>query len=710
MTAFYRLLIGCWWLISCATTGHAQTTPLDTLGADIALIDTLPCISFQQYKGKEFIAGSIGIVNRSIINGTDQTSLLNSIQSVPGVFMEQRGYGGSHRLSIRGSSLRSPFAVRNIKMYLDGIPLTSPDGQAPIELMDMSDIERIEIIKGPAGSMYGSGNGGVMLFTPRLAPAGTYSTELSEQIGGFGMFRLAFSAAKSGEKNSFRISYVDQTNRGYREQERNARRQLSLYLRQQLTESQTLTFYGTYYHGGWELPGALTAAQAADNPRQAVTYSKEQDAELARKRWMGGLSYLWKVSKNFKQQIALYAYSTLKENPYGTSSGNSGYKDEGADGFGGRADWQWNWQRKRWRHELQWGGEWQTEKYNILESKLVNSQPGDFKYLYDIGYITAMGFASGNLSWGKHMTLQYAVSNNQFIQDIRGFTASGFVFDTTMTLKSQWLPRLAIQSNWSDGFHAFAAWSKGNSNPTAFEAIDQENNSYNLQLTPELGENREIGIKHRLPSIRLYYELSVYDFRLSKAILPYSYTVNDSTSFTRYHNEGNTVQRGLEWLIQWEALESDVAKFHLWTSGTIQAYRFRDYLLDGDNYMDKFIAGTPMAMASTGIQWQWKNRLSLYLIHQWYDRTPLNNANSVWSNPYQLVHLKCAYSFRMKPCRWFKEESDADAPGAKISLYGGVNNLLNTAYSAYYQYNAFGGKFYNPAPSIHAYFGISWGY
>ncbi|MFM7310400.1 MAG: TonB-dependent receptor, partial [Flavobacteriales bacterium] len=553
-------------------------------------------------------------------------------------------------------------------------------------------------------------NGGVMLFTPRLAPRGTFATELSEQIGGFGMFRLGFSAAKSGEKNSFRISYVDQSNRGYREQERNARRQLSLYLKQQLTEDQSLTFYGTYYHGGWELPGALTAAQVEDNPRQAVAYSKDQDAELARKRWMGGLNYQWKIRKHFKQQIAIYAYSTLKENPYGTSSGNSGYKDEGADGFGGRANWQWSGQRKKWWYELRWGGEWQTEKYNILESKLVNSQPGDFKYLYDIGYITAMGFASGDFSWGNHITLQCAASNNAFTQDARGFTSNGFVFDTTMTLKSQWLPRLAIQTNWLDGFHVFAAWSKGNSNPTAFEAIDQENNSYNLQLTPEQGENLEFGLKHRTNDDRLYYELSVYDFRLSRAILPYNYVVNDSTSFTRYHNDGNTVQRGLEWLVQWEAMETDVMQCQVWTSGAVNAYRFRNYLLDGTNYADKWIAGTPLAMASSGIQWQWKNRFSVNVIHQWYDRTPLNNVNSVWSNPYQLVHLKCAYSLRLKRMRWFDDDSDSRSAGAKISIYGGVNNMLNTGYSAYFQYNAFGGKFYNPAPSINAYVGVSWGY
>ena len=699
------------WLVGLRIpTTQAQSNPIDTTRLHLALIDTLPCISFQEYKPKEFIAGSIGIVNRAIILGTDETSLLNSIQTVPGVFMEQRGYGGSHRISIRGSSLRSPFAVRNIKMYLDGIPLTSPDGQAPIEMLDMGDLDRIEIIKGPAGSMYGSGNGGVMLFTPILADSGVYSTQLSEQMGAFGMFRLGFSAAKSGGLTSFRISYVDQENRGYREQERNAKKQLSLYLKQQLTQHQQLTFYGTYYHGGWELPGALTASQVNENPRQAVQYSKDQDAELARKRWMGGASYAWKIRSNFSQKTAIYAYSTLKENPYGTSAGNSGYKNEGADGYGGRTDWQWQWRRNQWKQVIRWGGEWQSEKYNILESTLLNSQPNEFKYLYDIGYTNSMGFVSSDLIWGNHLTLQLAASTNRFIQDVRGFTATGFAFDTTFALNSQWLPRVALQSNWSNGFNIYVSWSKGNSNPTAFEAIDQENNAYNLQLTPEQGENLELGMKQRVFDGRFYWEWNVYEFHLSKAILPYSYQVNDSTSFTRYHNEGNTRQRGMEWLFQWNAIQTNTWQCDAWTSGSLTSYTFRSYFVDDLNWNNERIPGTPLAMTSSGITATWRNKLRVDLMHQWYDRTPLNNANTVWSNPYHLLNLKCAYNLRLKPCRLFRDEEEDISSGGKITIFAGVNNLLNTSYSAYYQYNAFGGKYYNPAPSIHVFAGISLGY
>jgi hypothetical protein len=111
----------------------------------------------------EELPAAVGFIDSLTIAQSDRSSLQQALNTIPGVVMESRGYGGSHRLNIRGSSLRSPFAVRNIKLYLDGIPLTSADGQTPLELIDPEDIQQLEVIKGPAGSLYGNGNGGLLL-------------------------------------------------------------------------------------------------------------------------------------------------------------------------------------------------------------------------------------------------------------------------------------------------------------------------------------------------------------------------------------------------------------------------------------------------------------------------------------------------------------------------------------------------------------------
>ncbi|MFM1999214.1 MAG: hypothetical protein RL204_1161, partial [Bacteroidota bacterium] len=139
-----------------------------------------------------FTSGSVGIVHERQLKGNDQTSLQNALNTVPGVTMESRGYGGSQRINVRGSFLRSPFAVRNIKLYVEGIPMSSPDGTTPLEVIDAFDITGIEVVKGPNGSYTGSGTSGVIYM--RLAkanPKRKVSFKHSTLFGSYGMKREA---------------------------------------------------------------------------------------------------------------------------------------------------------------------------------------------------------------------------------------------------------------------------------------------------------------------------------------------------------------------------------------------------------------------------------------------------------------------------------------------------------------------------------------
>src|SRR5690348_15807121 len=102
------------------------------------------------------------------------TGILPAVNTVPGVRMEQRS-PASYRLNIRGSSLRAPFGVREVKIYYNGIPVTDPSGDTYLNQFSFSDIGSAEIIKGPAGSIYGAGTGGVLLLHSGLAEAGADS-------------------------------------------------------------------------------------------------------------------------------------------------------------------------------------------------------------------------------------------------------------------------------------------------------------------------------------------------------------------------------------------------------------------------------------------------------------------------------------------------------------------------------------------------------
>jgi iron complex outermembrane receptor protein len=315
-------------------------------------------------------AAAIGIIQAEALKSNDQSSLQNAVNMIPGVSMESRGYGGSQRINIRGSFLRAPFAVRNVKMYMEGIPLSSPDGSSPLELMDAFDVGRIEIIKGQGGSLYGSGTGGVMLFS---LPIRNNDPDMSIQnnytSGAFGLKRSATAYQVKLKNSRLRISHVYQENDGYRIQEFNRKQQLTLMLQTSDPEKKTSNFiYASYFNGHLGLPGGLNAAQIEEDPMQANLFSALNNASLYRERLNLGVSGKMPVSKSWDYEGSAYFNLTNKQNPFGTSSVNNGYKDEKAWGYGARGVFSNSVIKKEnVKLNLSLGIEHQYENFTIVE-------------------------------------------------------------------------------------------------------------------------------------------------------------------------------------------------------------------------------------------------------------------------------------------------------------------------------------------------------
>src|SRR6478736_3039843 len=144
------------------------------------------------------VSSSIGLVNEKELTRFNSTSILPAVNTIPGVRMEERS-PGSYRFSIRGSSLRSPFGVRNVKMYWNGLPLTDGGGNTYLNLLDFDAFGRAEIIKGPGASLYGSGTGGVVLLNSPIS-SNQKILQLSAVAGSFGLQRYQAKAVLGNAK------------------------------------------------------------------------------------------------------------------------------------------------------------------------------------------------------------------------------------------------------------------------------------------------------------------------------------------------------------------------------------------------------------------------------------------------------------------------------------------------------------------------------
>ena len=168
------------------------------------------------------VPAPISLVTNTDLNRYNNTNIIDALNAKPGVRMDQRS-PGSYRLSIRGSSLRSPFGVRNVKVYYDGIPYTDPGGNTYLNQLGFYNIQSVEIIKGPASSLYGAGNGGVLLIrndAEKFYPG----ISVSYNLESYNLNNLNLNFRFGNEDTHNTINYQHLTSDGYRDHTANATR------------------------------------------------------------------------------------------------------------------------------------------------------------------------------------------------------------------------------------------------------------------------------------------------------------------------------------------------------------------------------------------------------------------------------------------------------------------------------------------------------
>jgi iron complex outermembrane recepter protein len=243
--------------------GHAQT-----LG-DVV-------ISATRSEQRTFDApAAIGSVDRETIqNAGPQVNLSESLNRVPGLtVLNRQNYAQDLQVSIRGFGARSTFGIRGIRLLIDGIPATTPDGQGQGSSISLTSMERIEVLRGPLAQLYGNSSGGVIQAFTRDAPE---EPELDVQYyaGSYGMHRTDYQFAGKTGSVGLVADYSTFDTNGYRENSQTVRKQFNGKLSFGPDEKTRVNLvFNQFDMPLAQDPLGLTAAQLAANPQQAGTNS-----------------------------------------------------------------------------------------------------------------------------------------------------------------------------------------------------------------------------------------------------------------------------------------------------------------------------------------------------------------------------------------------------------------------------------------------------
>ncbi len=228
----------------------------------IQVLKEVTIFSFEKTRFLQENPDAISRINSEILSINNGASLLNSLNSQPGIRMEERS-PGSYRLAIRGSSLRAPYGVRNVKIYWNNLPLTDAGNNTYFNVLDPALFSSILVAKGPNGGVYGSGTGGTILLNTQANKES--SIDLNQYYNSIGGFKQN-TDIRFGNN---RIFIGVQKQKGYREQSDLSRIFFSFEGNYPFRKAGNINLIAFSSKLNYETPGGLNLSQYLTNPRQA---------------------------------------------------------------------------------------------------------------------------------------------------------------------------------------------------------------------------------------------------------------------------------------------------------------------------------------------------------------------------------------------------------------------------------------------------------
>ncbi len=658
----------------------------------VSKIINLSAVTVSAFESERLLlqqSASISLVGEREFNRFNETSIVNSFNTKPGIRIEERA-PASYRISIRGSSLRSPFGVRNVKVYWNEVPFTSPDGTTPLNLLDLSNIRTAEVIKGPSGSIYGAGNGGTISLNSKANPqGGRVSADFT--AGDFGLSRYRLGISQQVGDGGFDASFVSQKSDGYRDHSAMDRQVFQLGSYFPVSEKQEIRTQLLISDLNYQIPGALNEAQLTEDPTQARPGSVNQNSSISQQSVFASIGQLYRFSPKTSNNTTLYIQTNDFENPFILD-----YKKELGFGFGGRTRFTYDGKLAGKAIRLTAGGEYQTSLTNAQNFGNKAGVADTIRFADKLRATQAFLFQQAEWSLSTKLLFTLGLSENfssfeiDRQVDARRGKKTGL---QTRKFDPIVIPRVALNYQLNQFSSAFGSVSSGFSPPTIDEVRTNEG-SLNLDLEAERGVNYEIG--YRMGKNRFNADVSVFYFKLDETIT----TFTNEQGVVLFRNAGSTDQKGIEAAFDYSFIKNTIGLIRdlsLGTAITLYEFEFKDYKKQDNDFSGNALTGVPPQTFVTRLDLRTGPGFYLNLTHQYVHEIPLNDANTVYQDSYNLVNLRIGWS------KWITGNWELEA-------FGGVDNLLDEAYSLGNDLNAFAGRFYQPAPTRNFYGGVKVGF
>jgi iron complex outermembrane receptor protein len=635
------------------------------------------------------VPAPISVVSAADLNRYNNTTIIDALNAKPGVRMDERS-PGSYRLSIRGSSLRSPFGVRNVKVYYDGIPYTDPGGNTYLNQLGFYNFQSIEVIKGPAGSLYGAGTGGVLLIrndAEKFYPG----TTVSYDYGSYDLNNLNANVRFGNDEANNTLNYQHLSSDGYRDHTEMRRDVFSWDSKIKSNEKQQLAAHFLFGDLYYQTPGALTKREYDANAEAArPAFGTFPDAATAKaaifqKSFLAGFSYDLKINDNWQNTTTLYgAYAQLRNPNF------RNYSRTSEPHFGGRTVFQFQKQLQKTLLTFHAGAEYQQSFNTQRVYGNKNGNPDTLQTDDEIYNKQGFVFLQANAELSHGCILTAGASLNLTRLNFTRLSEVPAVIDNRK-FNNETAPRFALLKKVTKMISVYGSIARGFSPPTTAEILPSTNN-FNTTLQAEHGIDYEAGTRGTLLKNKLYFDINAFFYHLKNAIVQ----KRDSSGADYFENAGSASQNGVESYLSYALIDNEF-KFldHvlLYASNTWNDFHYKQFKQLNNNLSGNQLPGVAPETLDAGIDVSTQPGLYLNATYFFSSRIALNDANTDFANSYNLLGLRIGYK------KYISKE-------LRFEIFAGAENIFNKKYSLGNDINATGGRYYNPAAGRNFYAGI----
>ncbi len=623
---------------------------------------------------------AVGILTTKDLQRASGLSLENSINMVPGVFMQSRTPWGGARITIRGyypsTSRNSPNSNGlGYQVFLNNIPITDATGTTVLDDIDFASLGNVEVIKGPSSSLYGSFIGGtVLLTTTRPAPDQTSITQ--QTIGGSnGLFRTNTSVQGAGDNSDFMVNYGHQTYESFRPHSASWKDFVRANADFQAGSNQTISTYFAYNRSYEELAGEIDSAEFYD--RQPVS----NDAYLANNSHIKvnsfrmGLTDFYRFNESVSNQTTLFGSGRKSNQPFA-----HGFTDVTQYNFGARTAFNFVSQGEDVGVNGTLGGMIQESNLTsngVFVVPLPNPprpQRPSASENYALNYYL---FTEWNFALPMDFSVTAGASLNKNELGIMNMLKNNQLNDTTsLTIKAfepSFTPRIAVSKVFNEEASVYVSVSTGYTPPLLGDAIANDG-TVNTNLKPEKAVQYELGSKGNLFDGKLAYQLALFDLENTDKLIQ---ETSNSVTFTT--NAGKQQNRGAEASLSYMILNDPVQAVSMlrpWVSYTYSDFKYKEFQSDNNNtagtvdFSGNKVARVPEHIINAGIDLGTNFGLYLYGTYQYVDKAPVTFDNSTFVKSYSLLNAKIGYQ------RMLGEHFTFD-------LSVGGDNLTNSTYYSF---------------------------